>query len=223
MLFRSNLQRKKELCEQAEALKDSKEWKQTSDKLIALQKEWKNIGTISRKHSEQLWKRFVTACDYFFDQKEINFSGKKNQENDNLVQKMAIIEEMKAYKSCGNEVDDINALKALTEKYNAIGHVPFKEKDKLYRHYKEVTDKTFGEIKGRQRMQNIQSSTSRNRLMKQYDQLRAEIATYENNIGFFGNSKKASAIVDDMQRKIDRLKEELNVIVSKIKEMDKND
>ena len=219
----ANLAMKRSLCEQAEALKDSKEWKKTSDKLISLQKEWKKVGPTSRKQSEQVWQRFVSACDYFFEQKELNFADKKNSENDNLVQKMAIIEEMKSYQSTGNEGEDFANVKALVEKYNAVGHVPYKEKDKLYNLYKKVSDKLYGEIKGRKRIQSIQQSTSRSKLMKQYDQLRSEIATYENNIGFFSSSKKASSIVDDMQRKIDLLKEELKVIVQKIKDLDNSE
>ena len=138
-----------------------------------------------------------------------------------MLQKLAVIDEIKQYVATGNEAEDMAALKVLVEKYNAIGHVPFKEKDKVYRLFKEVTDKRYGEVKSSQRLASIGQSKDRSKLMKKYDQLRNDIATYENNICFFNKSKKANPIVEDMQRKIEQLKEELKAVMTQIESLDK--
>ncbi|HPW90315.1 MAG TPA: DUF349 domain-containing protein [Paludibacteraceae bacterium] len=213
-----NLEAKKALCAQAEALKDSTEWQETAEKLIQLQKEWKTIGPTAKKQSDAVWQRFVTACDYFFEQKNLNFTDKNSEELTNLKAKKAIIEQVNEFKSTGNTAEDIAALKALVEAYNKIGFVPFRDKDKIYKAFKTATDKQFKALRG---VPTHKTSSERNKLLKEYDKLKAEIATYENNIGFFtASSKKANSLVAEMNKKIDSLKSKLADIVAKIDEID---
>ncbi|MGI6470027.1 MAG: DUF349 domain-containing protein [Paludibacteraceae bacterium] len=217
--FAANLEKKKELCEIAESLKDSTDWKETTEKFVALQKEWKTIGATSKKQSDAVWQRFVTACDYFFDQKDKNFSGKKTEEIENFNRKREIIAKIEAFERTGDDAADLAALKALSAEYNAIGHVPFKKKDALFKAFKKATDLQFEAF---QKIKNDvkKASAERNKLMKEYTTLRNEIATYENNIGFFAASKKAKNMVEEMNKKIDALKEKLADIEKKIQEID---
>lgn len=220
--FTSNLEKKKALCELAESLKDSTEWKETSDKFIEIQKEWKTIGATSKKQSDAIWHRFIAACDYFFDQKDKNLSGKKTEEQTNLKSKKEIIAKIEAFEKSGDSAADLAALKALSTEFNAIGHVPFKEKDKLFKAFKKATDKQF------EAFQQIKNSgkkvtDDRKRLMKEYTQLRSDIATYENNIGFFASSKKATNMLVEMNKKIDILKEKLVDIEKKIQALDNSE
>lgn len=233
-----NLELKKALCEKAEALKDSTDWKNTSDKLIALQKEWKTIGPVARKHSDAVWKRFISACDYFFEQKNKNVSSQKSGEQANLAAKKALIEKINAL---GDEPDALAALKGLMAEWNTIGHVPFKEKDKIYKEYHEAVDKQFDRLKVDQndrRMQSFRNNLSdmsggergkgklygeREKLMRIYERMKKELETYENNIGFLSiSSKGGGGLVKEMERKIEKLKDEMALTVKKIEAIDEN-
>ncbi|MBE6328760.1 MAG: DUF349 domain-containing protein [Bacteroidales bacterium] len=229
-----NLTQKIALCEKAEALKDSVEWKSASDKLVLLQKEWKQIGAVPKKQSEIVWKRFISACDYFFERKEKEFKSQKNEQDENLAKKKEIIEQIKSLEIGEDSDAALVALKELTAKWNQIGFVPFKEKDKIYKVYKVAIDEKFDKLnldrnarrmdvykanlqdianKGQQKLQ-----SERKRLLRQYETLTSEIATYENNIGFFsGSSKKAEGMIKDMELKVSKLKSEREVVLEKIK------
>ena len=229
-----NLTRKIALCEKAEALKDSVEWKSASDKLVLLQKEWKQIGAVPKKQSEIVWKRFISACDYFFERKEKEFKSQKSEQDENLAKKKEIIEQIKSLEIGTDSEAALVALKELTAKWNQIGFVPFKEKDKIYKVYKSAIDEKFDKLnldrtarrmdvykanlqdianKGQQKLQ-----SERKRLLRQYETLTSEIATYENNIGFFsGSSKKAEGMIKDMEMKVSKLKNEREVVLEKIK------
>lgn len=234
-----NADRKKALCEQAEALKESDNWKETGEKLILLQKEWKTIGPVSKKHSDELWKRFITACDYFFEQKNKSTSEQRNTESENLNKKKELITKINAFKSDNNHPDSVVALRALMDEWNAIGHVPFKEKDKVYKEYRDAVDKQFDALNvdaSNRRMDSFRNNLKsisnkgenklyheREKLVRTFEHLKSEIATYENNIGFFSsNSKKGNGLIKQMERKIDALKEESRLIEQKINLIDEN-
>ena len=236
-----NLKKKEELCEKAEALKDNQEWKETTDKLIALQKEWKTIGTVSRKHSDIIWKRFITACDYFFEQKNIHFSSQKTEELTNLDRKKALIEKISTIDESLSKGETIGIIKETMNEWNSIGFVPFKEKDKIYKEYRSVIDKHFDRLKldeSERRLQSFKSNlndlksndrsknrifSEREKLMRTYERLKNDIQTYENNIGFLTiSSKGGGGLVKEMNRKIENLKEELKLIEKKIEVIDEN-
>lgn len=238
-VLNQNLDKKKALCEQAEALKDSTEWKETTDKLIQLQKEWKTVGPIAKKISDDLWKRFITACDYFFEQKNKNFSSTKSVEGDNLLKKKELVEKIKSLKNEGNAAETLTTLRTYMAEWNTIGHVPFKEKDKVYKEYRDAVDKQFELLNvdaSQRRLDNFKSnlkdmsSKGENKLYKEreklvhaYEHLKSEIATYENNIGFFSSaSKKGGGLIKEMERKIEALKDESKLIEEKIKLIDQN-
>jgi len=232
-VLNQNLEKKKALCAQAEALKDSTDWKETADKLIQLQKEWKTVGPIAKKISDELWKQFVTACDYFFEQKNKNFSSQKSVEADNLQKKKDIIAKIQSIPVEGNTSDAVGVIKALMAEYTAVGHVPFKEKDKVYTEYRAAVDEKFGKlnIDSSQRKldhfkTNLKDMSSkgenkmyreREKLVRAYEHLKSEIATYENNIGFFtSSSKKGGGLIKEMERKIESLKADSKLIEEKI-------
>lgn len=229
-----NLTKKIALCEKAEALKDSVEWKSTSDKLVSMQKEWKQIGAVPKKQSEIVWKRFITACDYFFDRKENEMKSQRGEQDENLVKKKEIIEQIKQLELGDNSEAAMAKLKELIAQWNQIGFVPFKDKDKVYKAYKAAIDEKFDKFnldRNARRMDvyksNLQDivnkgqqklATERKRLIRQYEALTSEIATYENNIGFFsGASKKAEGMIKDMEMKVNKLKAEREVVLEKIK------
>lgn len=235
-----NLVLKKALCEKAEALKDSTDWKNTSDKLIALQKEWKTVGAVARKHSDIVWKRFITACDYFFEQKNKNVSSQKNVEQTNLAAKKAIIEKIKAIDE-SNYNEAITELKGYMAEWNAIGHVPFKEKDKIYKEYHEAVDSQFDRFREDQsdrKMQAFRNNLNelgnkekakgklfneREKLMRMYERMKNELQTYENNIGFLSiSSKGGGGLIKEMERKIEKLKDEMALTIKKIEAIDEN-
>ena len=233
-VLNQNSEKKKELCEKAETLKDSIEWKETTDKLIQLQKEWKTIGPVAKKYSDELWKRFIAACDYFFEQKNKNTSGEKNAEVENLIKKKELIAKVVALEKTENPADSQTALRALMNEWNTLGHVPFKEKDKIYKEYREVVDKQFETLNmdsSNRRMENFRTNVKelsgknenklfrdREKLMHAFEHLKSEIATYENNIGFFtSSSKNGGGLIKEMERKIETLKNESKEIEQKIK------
>ncbi|WFE86524.1 DUF349 domain-containing protein [Parabacteroides chongii] len=236
-----NLELKKALCEKAEALKDSTEWKSTTEKMIALQKEWKTIGSVARKHSDIVWKRFISACDYFFEQKNKNVSSQKSVEQTNLAAKKALIEKINKLDEALGADDALAELKGLMAEWNTIGHVPFKEKDKIYKEYHEAVDNQFDRLKVDQtdrKMQSFRSNLNdmtsgehgkgklygeREKLMRMYDRMKNELQTYENNIGFLSiSSKGGGGLVKEMERKIEKLKDEMALIIKKIDAIDEN-
>ena len=207
--FAENAEKKRALVEQAQALKDSTEWKKTSDKLIALQKEWKTIGMVPKKLGDQLWNDFLGACNHFFEARNAANAGTRNEEKENLEKKRSIIAKLKELAE--EKTEDIqDKVHELVEEYNKTGHVPFKEKDKLYKEYHEITDKGATAL-----------DSERSRLMRRYEQLRQEINTYENNLGFLNaSSKKGNSLIDEMNRKVEKLKDDLKLTRDKIKAID---
>lgn len=235
-----NLELKKALCEKAEALKDSTDWKSTTEKMIALQKEWKTIGSVARKHSDAIWKRFISACDYFFEQKNKNVSSQRSVEQTNLAAKKALVEKINAIDEADHD-EALAALKGFMAEWNTIGHVPFKEKDKIYKEYHEAVDKQFDRLKVDQndrKMQTFRSNLNdmsngergkgklygeREKLMRMYERMKNELQTYENNIGFLSiSSKGGGGLLKEMERKIDKLKDEMALIIKKIDAIDEN-
>ena len=229
----TNMEKKIALCEQAEAVMDSTDWKKTSDYLISLQKQWKEVGPVSRKKSDQVWARFRAACDHFFDNKEKNFGGVDPQYVDNLKAKQAVVEEVNAYVATGDAREDDKAARAFAERWNAVGFVPFKEKEKIQEAYRDAMAAKFPDFRvsagggrgkaqrgGRGRVETSPARQERDRLLQKFRKLESEIATYENNIGFFASSKKADSLVREFQKKIDAAKEELAALEEKIHQLD---
>ena len=216
----SNLDKKVAICEQAEALKTSTDWKKTAEQLIELQKQWKEIGAVPRKKSEQLWKRFRAACDEFFAERDKN----AKPENDfygNLKAKQALIEEIKAYE-LKNDASDAEALKAFQARWNEIGFVPFKEKDNVAQAYKAAVSEKFPHpSRGNNQRRNSRPAkpqlSEKDRLIQKYHALEQDIVTYENNIGFFAMSKNAEPLIKQMQERIDAAKSQLNSLAEQIK------
>ena len=230
----ANLAKKNELCEKAEALKDSTDWKATTDALIALQKEWKTIGPVVKKHSDAVWKRFIGACDHFFEEKKKQTSSQRSVEHENLKAKKEVIAEIKAVLESEDEENAPQKIRDLMSKWQSIGHVPYKEKDKIYASYKECIDKAFEkfDMKAfRARLSNFENSMSqsgadkvyheREKLVRAFEQKCNELKTYENNMGFFtARSKSGNTIVKELERKISNLKDEIALLEQKIKIID---
>lgn len=234
--FAENTKKKKEMVEQAKALMDSTDWKATSDKLIKLQKEWKTIGMVPKKVGDQLWAEFVAACNKFFEARNAATAGTRNEEQQNLDCKKEIIAKLKEL--LDSTADNVQAtLQQLIDEYGKIGHVPFKEKDKLFKEYHKVVDALYKQLNisaSKQRLDNFKSSiksmakqgedmldNERGRLMRRYEQLKSEITTYENNLGFLNaSSKKGNSLIDEMNRKVNKLKDDLELIRQKIKAID---
>lgn len=230
-----NLEKKKQLCERAEALKDSTDWKATAEILTQLQKEWKKVGPISKKHSETIWKRFVTACDYFFEQKNKADSVHKSAEQENLEKKKAIIEKLNEINQADHSNEQTNnTIRGLMKEWNGIGHVPFKDKDKIYKQYHQIIDILFKKQNlsaSQKKLSNFKSSINkeanlykeREKLMRAYENMKNEIKTYENNLGFLSSSsKKGNSLVTEMNRKVEKLKDDLQLIIQKIRVIDES-
>ena len=236
-----NLDAKRALCEKAEALKDSTDWKDTTDKMIALQKEWKTIGPVARKHSDAVWKRFISACDYFFEQKNKNVVSQKSIEQTNLAAKKELIAKIKGMDESLGHDEAIATLKSYMAEWNTIGFVPFKEKDKIYKEYHEAVDQQFDRLKVDQNDRKMQSFrnnlnemtsgergkgrlfSERDKLMRMYERMKNELQTYENNIGFLSiSSKGGGGLLKEMERKIEKLKEDMALTVKKIDAIDEN-
>jgi hypothetical protein len=222
------MEQKVALCEQAEAMKESTDWKKTTEDLINLQKQWKEIGPVSRKKSDQIWNRFRAVCDYFFDNKEKNYGGVDPQYVENLNKKLALIEEIKAYESADRSAD-AEAMRDFTARWNEIGFVPFKEKERIQALYKEAMDSKFHGLsrgrrggrdgsRGQKEVNPVRAE--REKLVQKFRKKESEIATYENNIGFFASSKNADALVKEFTKKIEEAKAELAELEEKIKEID---
>lgn len=234
--FSENIEKKKALVEQAQALQDSTDWKSTSDKLIALQKEWKTIGMVPKKQGDKLWNDFLTACNHFFDARNNANAGTRNEERANLEKKRDIIKQLETLAD-NPEGNVQEQARELIDQYNAVGHVPFKEKDNVYKEYHDILDRLYKELnvttarrrldKFRNNLKNVAEKGSdaldneRARLMRRYESLKQEIQTYENNIGFLSaSSKKGNSLIDEMNRKVQKLKDDMNLIREKIKAID---
>ncbi len=234
--YAANIEKKKALVEKAQALADSTDWKVTSDKLINLQKEWKTIGVVPKKIGDQLWHDFLNACNKFFEARNAANAGARNEERENLEKKRSIIEQIKALVA-----DAANAtrekVQALTDEYNKVGHVPYKEKDALYAAYHEALDAIYKELNisnKRRRLDDFKSNirnmakrgedaidNERGRLTRRFEQLKQEIQTYENNLGFLNaSSKKGNSLIDEMNRKVQKLRDDLELVRQKIKAID---
>lgn len=234
--YAANIEKKKALVEKAQALADSTDWKVTSDKLINLQKEWKTIGVVPKKIGDQLWHDFLNACNKFFEARNAANAGARNEERENLEKKRNIIEQIKALVA-----DAANAtrekVQALTDEYNKVGHVPYKEKDALYAAYHEALDAIYKELNisnKRRRLDDFKSNirnmakrgedaidNERGRLTRRFEQLKQEIQTYENNLGFLNaSSKKGNSLIDEMNRKVQKLRDDLELVRQKIKAID---
>lgn len=214
----ANLEKKQAIIEQAEALKSSTEWKKTADQLIALQKQWKEIGAVPRKKSEQLWKRFRAACDEFFANRDAN-SGGENDYYGNLKSKKRLIDEVRAYQCSEDDAANAAQMRSFNEKWQAIGHVPFKEKDKINDEFKAAMHEKFP-LFAKQRGQAYQGHSAKNpkdSLIAKYNALQQDVVTYENNIGFFAASKNSAPLIQQMQQKIDDAKAELRRLEEKIR------
>ena len=235
----ANLEKKKALCEKAEALKDSTDWKATTDIYVALQKEWKTIGPVAKKHSDAIWKRFVSACDYFFAQKNSQLASTRQAEQENLEKKREIIARLKAIDESVEPDEAIKTVRELMAQWNTIGYVPFKEKDKIYKEYQAQLDILFARLnmnETRNRLSNFSATVQqmadgnhdklyreRERLLRMYDQKKAELQTYENNVGFLNiSSKKSSGLLKEMERKMQKIREEMQLIEQKVQLIDKN-
>ena len=234
--YADNAKRKQELVEKAQALKDSTDWKKTSDKLIALQKEWKTIGMVPKRLGDQLWEDFLAACNHFFEARNAVHADERNEERENLAKKNEIIEKLKQLAE--GAVENLQEeMRKLTDEFNSIGHVPFKEKDKMFKEYHETLDKLYKTLNikaSRRRMDNFRNNlkkvaqrgenaidNERGRLMRRFEQLKQEINTYENNLGFLNiSSKKGNSLIDDMNRRVQKLKDELAETKQKIKTID---
>lgn len=231
----ANLAKKIELCEKAEALKDSTEWKKTTDALIALQKEWKTVGPVVKKHSDAVWKRFIAACDAFFEEKKKQNVNVHSVEHENLKQKKDIIAQINSILENKETEDAPNKVRELMKKWQEVGYVPYKEKDKVYAEYKAAIDKAFEQLDmkaKKARMANFANSINqmsdtgkvyheRERLVRAYEMKSQELKTYENNLGFFNaQSKSGNSLVKEMERKIANIKEEIAMLEQKIKLID---
>jgi hypothetical protein len=234
--FKENAEKKRALIEKAKALQDSTEWKATGDKLIALQKEWKTIGIVPKKLGDQLWEEFLGACNKFFEARKAAGAGQHSEEYANLDKKRDVIAKLKSIaEEAGENIQE--KVQALVEEYNAIGHVPFKEKDKIYEEYHAVLDKLYKELNisvAKRRLNNFKQNlkqvaergenaldNERARLFRQYEAIKQEVQTYENNLGFLNaSSKKGNSLIDEMNRKVQKLKDDMNLVREKIKAID---
>ena len=229
--FKENADKKRALVEKAKALQDSTEWKSTSDKLINLQKEWKTIGMVPKKLGDQLWEEFLGACNKFFEARNAAGAGQRGEEYQNLEKKRDVIARLKA------AAEEAGRVQQLVEEYQGIGHVPFKEKDKLYDEYHAVLDKLYKDLNisvAKRRLSKFKDNlkqvaerggnaldSERARLMRQYEQLKSEVQTYENNLGFLNaSSRKGNTLIDEMNRKVQKLKDEVQLVRDKIKAID---
>ena len=234
-----NLEKKRALCEKAEALKDSTDWKATADELTKLQKEWKTIGPVAKKYSDAVWKRFISACDYFFEQKNKATSSQRSVEQENLEKKKAIIEKLNAIDDQMDTEGATQLVRDLMKEWNGVGHVPFKEKDRIYKQYHSQIDKLFERFNisaSNKKLSNFKSTISsiqegspqalyreREKLVRAFDNMKNELQTYENNLGFLTtSSKKGNSLLTEINRKVEKLKADIELVKEKIKVVDEN-
>ena len=235
-----NLKKKIELCERAEAMKDSTDWKKTTQDMIDIQKEWKTIGIVPRKYVDVIWKRFIGACDYFFEQKKLNTSSRYEEEARNLEAKRAVVQTIKDIDKTLEADKALAKLRELMDQWYSLGHVPYKLKDVTYREFYDATEEQFDRLnidKADRKLESFKTNISdiaksgnaknqlfyeREKLMRQYDRMKNELQTYENNIGFLSvSSKKGNHLLDDMNQKVEKIKSELKLIIRKIEAVDK--
>lgn len=234
-----NLEKKRALCEKAEALKESTDWKATADALTKLQKEWKTIGPVAKKHSDAVWKRFISACDYFFEQKNKATSSQRSVEQENLEKKKAIIEKLNAIDEQMDTEEATKLVRDLMKEWNGVGHVPFKDKDKIYKKYRNLVDKLFERFNisaSNKKLNNFKSTIisiqegspqalyrEREKLVRAFDTMKNELQTYENNLGFLTtSSKKGNSLLTEINRKVEKLKADIELVKEKIKMVDEN-
>ena len=234
-----NLEKKRALCEKAESLKDSTDWKATADELTKLQKEWKTIGPVAKKYSDAVWKRFISTCDYFFEQKNKATSSQRSVEQENLEKKKAIIEKLNAIDDQMNTEEATQLVRDLMKEWNGVGHVPFKEKDRIYKQYHSQVDKLFERFNisaSNKKLSNFKSTISsiqegspqalyreREKLVRAFDNMKNELQTYENNLGFLTtSSKKGNSLLTEINRKVEKLKADIELVKEKIKVVDEN-
>ena len=234
-----NLEKKRALCEKAEALKNSTDWKATADELTKLQKEWKTIGPVAKKYSDAVWKRFISACDYFFEQKNKATSSQRSVEQENLEKKKAIIEKLNVIDDQMDTEEATQLVRDLMKEWNGIGHVPFKEKDRIYKQYHSQVDKLFEHFNisvSNKKLSNFKSTISsiqegspqalyreREKLVRAFDNMKNELQTYENNLGFLTtSSKKGNSLLTEINRKVEKLKADIELVKEKIKVVDEN-
>ena len=236
-----NLIKKIELCERAEAMKDSQDWKNTTSDMIVIQREWKETGMVPRKNSSSIWKRFIGACDHFFEQKKIFTKSIHEEEADNLALKKEVTEKIKNLDTALTADESVEKLKELMDEWHAIGFVPYKAKNTAYNEFAAATDAQYSRLKidkSERKLESFKSNISemtksdrsrgqvlheREKLMRQFERMKSELQTYENNIGFLSSSsKKGNTLLDDMNNKIDKIKAELELIVKKIDAIDEN-
>lgn len=234
-----NLEKKRALCEKAEALKDSTDWKATADELTKLQKEWRTIGPVAKKYSDAVWKRFISACDYFFEQKNKATSSQRSVEQENLEKKKAIIEKLNAIDDQMDTEEATQLVRDLMKEWNGVGHVPFKEKDRIYKQYHSQVDKLFERFNisaSNKKLSNFKSTISsiqegspqalyreREKLVRAFDNMKNELQTYENNLGFLTtSSKKGNSLLTEINRKVEKLKADIELVKEKIKVVDEN-
>lgn len=236
--YKNNADKKRALIEKAKALQDSTDWKSTSDKFINLQKEWKTIGTVPKKMGDQMWQEFNGICNKFFEAANAAGAGTRSAEHQNLNKKREIVEQLKALTEQAG--DDLQAkVQKLVAEYQAVGHVPYKEKDNIYEEYHAILDKLYKTLNissAKRRLNNFKDNlkqvagrgenaldNERARLMRQYEQLKNEVQTYENNLGFLNaSSKKGNSLIDEMNRKVQKLKDQVQLVREKIKAIDSN-
>lgn len=231
-----NLKKKTALCERAEALKDSQDWKSTTREMIEIQKEWKTIGIVPHKYVDSIWKRFISACDYFFEQKKLHTSSQYEQEQKNLNEKKAIIDKINQLDTSLETEEALAQLHELMDKWYEIGHVPYKMKDRIYKEFYDATEAQFDRLnigKAERKLEAYKSTISdmarsdnskgqllreREKLVRQYERIKNELQTYENNIGFLSvSSKKGNHLLDDMNQKVEKIKSELILLEKKIR------
>lgn len=231
----SNLEKKLALCEQAEALKDSNDWKATADKLTALQREWKAIGPVPKKHSDAIWTRFIAACDAFFEKRKAAGASQRSEEHQNLAKKKEIIAALAAIDPTNITEEATATMHELIREWNSVGHVPFREKDKIYKQYKELIDNLFDTIRENEAVKKVARfknsikegmnvNRERERLLRTYENMCNEIKTYENNLGFLtSSSKSGNSLVAEMKRKMEKLKSDAELVLKKIRTLEEQD
>ena len=233
--FQENIAKKEALVKAAQELQDSTEWKKTADKLIELQKEWKTIGMVPRKVGDQLWADFLGACNKFFEARNAATAGERNEQQENLKNKQGIVEQLKQLLESGAE-DLQQQVQKLTEQYNTIGHVPFKEKDKLFREYHDTLDELYKKLNKNRAARRLNAfkdnlkevakrgegalDNERQRMQRRYNEMKEELSTYETNLSYLtASSKKGNSLIDEMNKKVEKLRDELNLMKEKIKTM----
>lgn len=231
----NNLEKKLALCEQAEALKDSNDWKTTADKLTALQREWKAIGPVPKKHSDTIWTRFIAACDVFFERRKEASSSQRSEEHQNLAKKKDIIAALTAIDPTNITEEAIATMHELIREWNSVGHVPFREKDKIYKQYKELVDRLFDAFREKEAVKKVAKFKSsikegmnvgreREKLLRTYENMCNEIKTYENNLGFLSSSSKSgNSLVAEMKRKMEKLRQDAELVLKKIRALEEQD